>query len=105
MYCAIYGSEAVSHVPLRFEEFSEIEVFGKLYTSIKSRSNRSAVVMGVWPDLNGRIIVTTKTSELAKLNFLYLTVQASLQFLTNLTFLAKIRWYQDHPRKFWLKAQ
>ncbi len=44
MYCKLYTADSITQVPLRHEKFSQVEVFGPLFTSLKSRSQRSSTV-------------------------------------------------------------
>ena len=68
MYSAMYGEQAVNHVPLRYEEFTDLKVLGEVYTPMKSHSHGSAAIMALWPGLNGKILLEgaiLKTLELA----------------------------------------
>ncbi len=56
MYCKLYTADSITQVPLRHEEFSQVEVFGQLFTSLKSRSQRSSTVSAMWSGLSGTII-------------------------------------------------
>lgn len=105
MYTVLYGDKTV-HVPLRYEEFSDLEVFGTLYTSLKSRSHRSAAIMGLWPGLNGNIIIRTCNSEDIRTGLIehFLLDIPSIDGIPDQPhIIAKVSWYEDHPRKFWMK--
>ena len=47
----IYGVDSIDHIPLRYEEFSDMQVFGQVFISLKSRSQRSTAVMAIWPSI------------------------------------------------------
>lgn len=105
MYCIIYGNQAINHIPLKYEEFSNLEVFGKLYTSLKSRSRRSAAVMGIWCGQNGKIINRSSNFEDVRtglIEYFLLHVPKINGISDQPHILAKVKWYEDHPRKFWM---
>ena len=54
----LYGDENIKHVPLRYTQFHQVCVFDQIYTSMKSRTARSSVVIAVWPHLTS--ILTTQ---------------------------------------------
>ena len=105
MYSVLYGEHAVNHVPLRYEEFSDLKILGELYTSLKSRSHGSAAIVGMWPGLNSKIITRRCTSEDVRtglIEFFLLHVPSINDKPDEAHILAKVNWYEDHPRKFWL---
>ena len=59
MYHAIYGAENVVHIPLRCTEYNQIKALEQIYTSTKSRTTRSAVIIAIWPHLSG-ILTSTR---------------------------------------------
>ena len=107
MYCKLYSAEGltVRYVPLRYEEFSQLEVFGQLYTSLKSRSCRSPAVMAIWPSIDGNIVSTTVSRDvrvgLIEYFVLHLPIIDGVSNQPHI--LAKVKWYQDHPCKSWFK--
>ena len=104
MYSVLYGAEAVNHVPLRYEECTQVEVFGKLFTSLKSRSRQSSAVMAVWRSVIGKIIVTDSDDvRIRMVEYFAVHVPCISGFPDQAHLLAKVRWYEDHPRKFWFK--
>ena len=62
MYKVLYGNENVKHVPLCYTQFHQVRVFEQIYTSMKSRTSRSSVVIAVWPHLTS-ILTTQPTME------------------------------------------
>ena len=62
-YGKLYSPRQVHYVPLRYEEFAQIEVYVQVYTSLKSRSSRSSVILAVWPKLGGKILDRTVSLE------------------------------------------
>lgn len=62
-YAKLYSIENITHIQLRYEEFSQIEVFGQVYTSQKSRSRSSTAIVAMWTGLNGRIMNRCCTQE------------------------------------------
>ena len=62
MYKILYGNENVKHVPLRYTQFHQVRVFEQIYTSMKSRTCRSSVVIAVWSHLTS-ILTTQPTME------------------------------------------
>ena len=105
MYRVIY--ENVVHVPLRYTEFNQIKVFDRIYTSTKSRITRSAAFIAIWPHLSG--ILTSRRPQVQDVrvgiieNFLIHTPeikQADGENFQQPHVLAYVKWYQDHPQKF-----
>ena len=105
MYRVIY--ENVVHVPLRYTEFNQIKVFDRIYTSTKSRTTRSAAFIAIWPHLSG--ILTSRHPQVQDVrvgiieNFLIHTPeikQADGENFQQPHVLAYVKWYQDHPQKF-----
>lgn len=56
MYMNLYSPELVQHVPMRYEQITQLEVFGQIHVSLKSRSSKSRAIMAIWPGLNGAIL-------------------------------------------------
>lgn len=106
MYSKIYNSGSVQHVPMRYEEISQVEIFGQIYISLKSRSRKSAAIMAIWPGLTGSILERQCTTEDVRVG----VVEYFVSHTPSITgvpdqphILAKVKWFQDHPRKDMLK--
>ena len=56
MYMKLYSPELVQHVPVRYEQITQLEVFGRIHISPKYRSSKSRAIMAIWPGLNGAIL-------------------------------------------------
>lgn len=54
----MYGTHRVIHVPLCYHEFNQIKVLGELYTSFKSRSERSTAIIAAWPCVTGGVLAS-----------------------------------------------
>lgn len=105
MYTVMYGNK-VNSVPLRYEEFTQLEVFGSIYTSQKSRHRRSDSIMAVWRCLNGSIINRSFSCEDVRTGVVEYFISHTPRILglpDKPHILAKVQWYQDHPRKNWFK--
>ena len=113
MYSVLYGLENVVHVPLRYEEFHSVEVFNEMYTSVKSRTTKSAAIVAAWPSPGG-ILTSRKPSQddirVGMVQYFLLhtpSVTVSTDGEAACTtekahILAKINWFQDHPQKYLL---
>ena len=55
-----YGMHRVVNVPLCYYEFSQMKVLGEVYTSNKSRGERSTAINAVWPCVTGKVLATTQ---------------------------------------------
>ena len=106
MYTKLYTLNAVQHVPMRYEEFSQIVVFRQRFTSLKSRSHKSATIMAIWPSVTGNILTRNCTSEDIRVGLIEYFI-SHIPKISNTNdqphILAKVKWYQDHPRKNWYK--
>ena len=105
-YSILYGSESVQHVPMRYEQFSQIEIFGQVFTSLKSRSQRSCVTMAIWPSVTGAIVNRTCNSEdirVGEIEYFLVHMPKILGIEKQPHAFAKVKWYQDHPQKDWYK--
>jgi len=111
MYATLYGDDNVIHVPLRYEEFREVNVFCKTFTSEKSRSSKSPIVLAVWPSPSGILTTTSPTCDDVRVGavkyFLLHTAKIKIDnvdsencTINKTHILARIQWNQDHPRKF-----
>ena len=99
-YSILYSSESVQHVPMRYEEFSQIEIFGQVFTSLKSRSRRSCVIMAIWPSVTGAIVNRTCNSEdirVGEIEYFFVHIPNILGIDKQPHTFAKVKWYQDHP--------
>jgi hypothetical protein len=104
VYSTLYRLEMITHIPLRYEEFSQIEVFGQVYTSNKSRSHSSSAIMALWTGLNGRIIQRSCTEEdirTGQVEYFVLHVPDITTVPKQPHLFAKVKWFEDHPRKNW----
>ena len=103
----------VDHVPLQYTQFHHIRVFEQIYTSTKLRTSRSSAVIAIWPYLSGILtsgpsmdhvwvgiieyfLVHTPTIKLG-----HSTIQ-SCEVTKQDHLLAHIKWYQDHPQKYFM---
>ena len=109
MYATLYGDDNVIHVPLRYEEFREVNIFRKTFTSEKSRSSKSPIVLAVWASPSGILTTRSPTCDDARVGavkyFLLHTAKIKIDSensaIINKTHIsAHIEWNQDHPRKF-----
>ena len=108
MYSKLYDSESITHIPLRYEEFRQCEVFGQVYyTSQKYRSKRSCAIMAMWPGITGNIMDRQCKAEDIRnglIEFFVLHRPSIVGVPDNQPhILAKVKWYEDHPRKNWFK--
>ena len=113
MYSVLYGSENVVHVPLRYEEFRSVEVFNEMYTSVKSRTTKSAAIVAAWPSPGG-ILTSRNPSQddirVGMVQYFLLhtpsvrvsTDEEAVRTTEKAHILAKINWFQDHPQKYLL---
>lgn len=103
MYSVLYGEQAVDRVPLRYEEVTQLKVFGDLLTSLKSRSKSSTAIMATWRGLNGKIVRRSNSEDVRVGVVEYFAVHLpSIKGIRDQPhLLAKVKWYEDHPRKNW----
>ena len=71
MYDKLYSSLEIQQIPMRYEEISQLVIFGQIYISLKSRSRQSAAVMAIWPGLTGLIGNVLQKSWISQI--LYIT--------------------------------
>ena len=110
----IYGIDRVSYVPLQYKECRQINVMGEIYTSEKSRSERSSAILAAWPSVSGVLLRTPHEDDLRVgiVQFFILhtphirkdivvnaTALTNVELLKEPHILAKVSWLQDHPRK------
>ena len=115
MYDVLYGVENVIMVPLKYIQFNQTHIFEQIYTSLKSRTSRSSVVIAVWshsssilssnPTMNdvrvGTIeyfLLHTQTIKIAIAGD-SATTENNYKTTKQDHLLASMKWYQDHPRK------
>lgn len=106
VYMKLYTPDTVQHVPMRYEEFYQIVVFGQVFTSLKSRSHKSTAIMAIWPGVTGNILDRNCTSEdirVGLVEYFVSHVPIIKDTRDQAHILAKVKWYQDHPRKNWFK--
>ena len=115
MYEVLYGSEQVSYVPLQYNEFSKMKVLGEIYTSVKSRSERSAAILAAWPSVTGRLSTDTPQENdlrIGIIQFFFLhtphikkdtaantAMISDSELVKKQHIFAKVFWLSDHPRK------
>ena len=93
-------------MPLKYTEFYQIEIYGHYYSSSKSRSQRSTYIMATWPNCIGKIIDYSCTSKDVRVGVIeyfvsYIPIITDVQNQEHM--LAKVKWYDDHPRKAWFR--
>ena len=99
MYTKIYNSGSVQHVPMKYEEISQLEIFGQIHISLKSRSRKYAAIMAIWPGLTGSILERQCTTKDVKVGVVEYFVSSITGVPDQPHVLAKVKWFQDHPRK------
>ena len=104
MYVKLYSPELVQHVPMRYEQITQLDVFGQIYISLKSRSSKSRAIMAIWPGLNGAILDRECNTEDVRIGIIEYLISHTPK-ITGIPdqphILAKVKWFQDHPRKNW----
>ena len=55
-YIKLYSAEQITHVPMLYQEFNQVDIFKQIYTSSKSRCHKSTTIMAIWPSLTGEIL-------------------------------------------------
>ena len=99
MYSKIYPAESIKHVPLRYEEFNQLEVFGQIYT-LKCRSNSSATIMAIWPSVTGSILDRSCGIEdvrVGQIDYFIQHVPTIAGTSDKPHLFAKVKWFEDHP--------
>lgn len=93
-------------MPLRYHEFYQLQVYGDYFISSKSRSHRSAAIMALWPSPSGRITSRRCNEEDIRIGVIQFFILHN-PIITGASdhpyLLAKVKWYEDHPRKNWFK--
>lgn len=111
MYCTLYGAENVIHVPLRYIQFHQIKVLEQVYTSTRARTTQSSVILALWPYLSGILNSRLPCKQDIRVgiieNFLLHTPKikkasqdGDSQVSQVAHLIACVKWYQDHPQKF-----
>ena len=118
MHSAIYDVESVQHVPLRYVQFHQIQIFEQLHTSLRSRKNCSSAIVAFWLHLSG--IQTSRQPSVDNVRvgvveyfMLHIPALKSERSTSGTSsscqhvavepkkhLLARDKWYQDHPQKF-----
>ena len=91
---------------MRYEEISQLEFYGKVFMTLKSRSHRSTANMAIWPNLNGTILdreCNTEDIRVGLLEYLMSHTPKIAGMPDQAHILAKVKWFQDHPRKNWFR--
>ena len=116
MYDVLYGVENVIMVPFKYIQFNQTRIFEQIYTSSKSRTSRSSVVIAVWPH-SSSILSSNPTMndvQVGTIEYILLhtpTIKIAVagdsattenKYITTKQdhLLARMKWYQDHPQKF-----
>ena len=89
MFKRLYSPASVLHVPMRYEEISQVQVFGQVYTSLKSCSRNLRLS---WPSglvLPELFLTGSAMQRISELNTSFCTHQMLLKFLISLTYLLK----------------
>jgi len=114
-YVALYGSEKVSHIPLHYTQFCQIQTFEQTYTSVRSQTSPSPVIIAIWPYLSGILISRLPSIDVRVGVVEYILIHtpaistssavpssnaddATVELKEHI--LARVKWYQDHPQKF-----
>lgn len=102
MYDAIYGKEKVLQVPLHYQEYREIKIFDRTYSSCKSRTSRSAAIIAVWPSLSGILKRAPIKDDIrvGVIQSFILHTPSLANEEKNWHVLAQVSWLDDHPHKF-----
>ena len=115
MYGVLYGIENINMVPRKYTQFNQIRIIDQIYTSSRSRTSRSSVVIAVWSHLSSILssnptmnYVRVGTIEYFLLHTPVIKIAAAGDSSTTENYvttkqdhlLAHIKWYQDHPQKF-----
>ena len=86
-------------------------MFEQIYTSLKSRSSKSSAIIAVWPHLSG-IVTSNCNVENVRVgsieHFILHTPTLKVEtdghqgyeYRKEDHLLTRIKWYQDHPRRF-----
>ena len=104
VYKEIYQNQEFDFIPRRYVEYKEVEVFGDLFTSNKAAKGKSSLVAAIWKKAGG---IHTSSPLLAsdvrigqvQYFFTHVLHSTEQEYLNNI--FAYVRWYQDHPRKFY----
>ena len=108
MYATVYGSENVHYIPLRHVQFHQVYVFDEAFTSKISRTTRSSMVVGFWPQLSSILKTSPCTEDIRVGEIQYFIIHKPilksqsgqpLQQSNKEHMLAVVHWFQDHPRK------
>lgn len=111
VYMILYDPSSIIHIPMKYEEVYQVQAFNKLYSSLKSRSCRSAGIAAFWPGPIGHVICNhTPVEEDVRIGVVdyYLQHVPKLHSIEGVVeeqphLFAKVKWFQEHPRKFWIK--
>ena len=113
MYTAIYGKENVVKVPLRYEEFYQLQVLQSYFSSSKSRTSRSAAVLAARPSPCGILTGRRPTANDVRVGTIefFISHKPTINeaddregvHVTTPHLLAQVKWFQDHPQKYSLK--
>lgn len=100
MYTKLYTPDARQHIPMRNEEYSQLIVFGQLFTSLKFRSHKSAAIMAIWPGVTGNIINLNCTSKDIRVGLIeyFISHKPKISDASDQPhILAKVKWYISRP--------
>jgi len=106
MYNMIYSAENVTHIPLHYKEFNQIEIYNQIYTSSKAHTKRSTTIIAIWPSLTGKILTRDYKTEDVRagiIEYFMLHTPIIKDQAEKSHILAKVKWFDDHVRKNWFK--
>ena len=103
VYKAIYPHIVLLHISRFHKEFKTLVINGDEYISVKSRSQRSAAVIAHWPSLTGTI--DTMGEAPCRIGNVQSFIRHQITFdgvgssSSMVTMLARIKWFENHPRR------
>ena len=99
MYNIIFPELIISHVHRKHLLFSDLQVLGEHFISIRSRSQRSPAIMACWGNPSSTTHVHPVKVGLVEYFFSHSVAAPNPNNLTK-HLLAKVKWYEDHFRPF-----
>ena len=105
-YIKLYSAEQITHIPMLYQEFNQVDIFKQIYTSSKSRCHKSTTIMAIWSSLTGEIVDRSYKMEDVRAGIIeYFVLHNSvIQGQKDQPHIfAKVKWFDDHVRKNWFK--